>query len=127
MLNYLDEYENMTWSKEICSLLIRFLKFSFHAILKNNNLSKILSSTSDADTLLNQFGLKLYQFWKVCSTQKSKLTYDTQFCAGKNGAMSVFCDTLIHAGIRQADIPYGQWALLYLNSALWEIVKQVEK
>lgn len=72
-------------------------------------------------------GLSFASFWKVCSTQESKLTYDTQFCTGINGAVSVFCDTLIHAGVRQADIPYGQWALLYLNSALWERVKQVKK
>lgn len=63
MLNYLDEYENRTRYKEICSLLIHFLKFAFHATLKNNNLSKILSGTSsDVDTWQNQFGFKLCQF-----------------------------------------------------------------
>lgn len=82
--------------------------------LKTNKLPKILSSSSasDAETLQNQHGWRLCCFWKVCSIQESTLTDDTQFCAGKNDAMSVFCYTLIHAGIRQADVRYHERALL---------------
>ena len=119
MLSHLDEYRKMGWCKKICSLSTHFLKFSFHALLKNN-LSKILSraSASDSETWQNQPGWRLCWSWSVCSVQKSKLTYDAQFCAGKNDAMSVFCYTLIHAGVRQADVRYRERALLELNSAL---------
>lgn len=87
--------------KKICPLSIHLLKFSFHALLKNNNLSKILSSisASDAETQQNQLELRLCWFWNVSSIQESKLTYDTQFCAGKNDAVSVFRYTLIHARV----------------------------
>ena len=114
VLSHLDEYGKMGWCKKICSLSIHFLKFSFHALLKNNNVSKILSSTSasDAETWQNQLGWRLCRFCKVCSIQESKLTYDTQFCTGKNDAVSVFRYTLIHAGIRQADVRYCERALL---------------
>lgn len=55
---------------------------------------------------------QLCWFWRVCSIQESTLTYDTQFCTGKNDAVSVFRYTLIHASIRQADVRYRERALL---------------
>lgn len=50
--------------------------------------------------------------WKVYGVQESQLTYDTQFSAGKNDAVSVFRHTLVHASVGQADVRYGERALL---------------